>query len=70
MMQGLRAESEEERGQKAREIVDVVRKEVEPLLEGAGPYLEGSERLTMAEVSSQSVFVASSSIFSFVRIAF
>ncbi|MCJ1484137.1 hypothetical protein MMC06_004305, partial [Schaereria dolodes] len=49
MMQGLRAESEEERGQKAREIVDVVRKEVEPLLEGAGPYLEGSERLTMAE---------------------
>lgn len=48
---GVRAASEEERDAAAEQLVNVVVKEVEPLLEeGKGPFFGGSEKLTFAEV--------------------
>lgn len=36
----------------ARQLVEGVQKEIEPFLEGAGPFFGGAEELTMAEVSN------------------
>lgn len=52
---GWRAQTEAEKDANAEALVAAVVKEVEPLFnwtEGKGPFFEGSERLTLAEVSS------------------
>jgi glutathione S-transferase len=47
---GVRAGTSEDKQKKAEELVAIVKKEIEPLLEDAGPYFGGSEKLTLAEV--------------------
>ena len=49
MYQLLKAEGEEKETLGA-ELVEAVRKEIEPLLEGAGPFFCGSQSITLAEV--------------------
>jgi hypothetical protein len=50
---GIRAATEEEKEEAAKALVAAVTKEVEPLLEeGKGPFFGGSEKLTLAEVTS------------------
>ena len=58
----LKAEDEEEKERLGAEVVEAVKKEIEPLLEGAGPFFGGSKTITLAEVRSCRVFtlVASS----------
>ncbi len=51
MYQVLRAEGEEKE-KKGAELVETMRKEIEPLLEGAGPFFGGSKSITLAEVCS------------------
>lgn len=34
---------------KASEVVEAIRKEIEPLLENAGPFFDGADKMTMAE---------------------
>ena len=46
----LRAKGEEEKERLGAEVVEAVRKEIEPLLEGAGPFFGGSKTITLAEV--------------------
>ena len=46
----LKAEGEEEKERLGAEVVEAVRKEIEPLLEGAGPFFGGSKTITLAEV--------------------
>ncbi|PQE29084.1 glutathione S-transferase domain-containing protein [Rutstroemia sp. NJR-2017a BBW] len=48
-MRGVTAEDREKAG---AELVDVVLKEIEPLLQNAGPFFGGSERLTFVEVQT------------------
>jgi len=50
----MRAGSEEEKNEAAGKLVDVVVKELEPLLGDAKPFFGGSERLTLAEVQTGS----------------
>ena len=50
MYQILKAEGEEKE-KLGKELVEAVRKEIEPLLEGAGPFFGGSKSITLAEVS-------------------
>ncbi|KAL6720961.1 hypothetical protein ACLMJK_000061 [Lecanora helva] len=45
----LKAEDGEEKEKVARELVAAVEKEVDPLLEGAGPFFGGSKEMTLAE---------------------
>ena len=45
----LKAEGEEKEKLGAA-VVEAVRKEIEPLLEGAGPFFGGSKTITLAEV--------------------
>ena len=45
----LKAEGEEKERMSA-DLVAAVKKEIEPLLEGAGPFFGGSESMTLAEV--------------------
>ena len=40
----------EEKERIGEELVKAVEKEIEPLLEGAGPFFGGNETLTLAEV--------------------
>jgi glutathione S-transferase len=47
---GLRAETVEEKAKSAQELVDAVKKELEPLLGNAAPFFGGSSVLTLAEV--------------------
>ena len=47
----LKAEGEEKENL-AKQVVDVVEKEIEPLLEGIGPFFGGSKSITLAEVCS------------------
>ena len=49
MYQILKAEGEEKE-KLGSELVEAVRKEIEPLLEGAGPFFGGSQSITLAEV--------------------
>lgn len=49
MYQTLKAE-EEEKEKLGAELVEAVRKEIEPLLESAGPFFGGSKNITYAEV--------------------
>ena len=49
MYQVMKAEGEEKEKLGA-ELVEAVRKEIEPLLEGAGPFYGGSKSITLAEV--------------------
>ena len=49
MYQVMKAEGEEKEKLGA-ELVEAVRKEIEPMLEGAGPFFGGSESITLAEV--------------------
>ena len=46
----LKAAGEEEKERLGAEVVEAVRKEIEPLLEGAGPFFGGSKTITLAEV--------------------
>ena len=46
----LKAEGEEEKERLGAEVVEAVRKEIEPLLEGAAPFFGGSKTITLAEV--------------------
>ena len=48
----LKAEGEEKEKMGAQ-VVEAMRKEIEPLLEGAGPFFGGSETITLAEVRVQ-----------------
>jgi glutathione S-transferase len=48
----IAAKDGEERDQLISEYVAVVKKEIEPLLEDAKPFFGGSEKLTLAEVST------------------
>lgn len=50
----MRVGSEEEKNEAAGKLVDVVGKELEPLLGDAKPFFGGSERLTLAEVQTGS----------------
>ena len=50
MMQCAMAQTDEEKVEKSNEMVSMVKKEVEPLLDDASPFFGGSERLTLAEV--------------------
>ena len=45
----LKAEGEEKEKLGAA-VVEAVKKEIEPLLEGAGPFFGGSKTITLAEV--------------------
>lgn len=49
MYQIMKAE-EEEKEKLGAELVEAVKKEIEPLLEGAGPFFGGSKSITLAEV--------------------
>lgn len=49
MLQVFKAEGEEKEKLGAA-LVEAVRKEIEPLLENAGPFLSGSKSITFAEV--------------------
>jgi glutathione S-transferase len=51
MFSMFRAASEEEKEAKSKEWVAAVHKEIEPLLENAGPFFGGSKDLTLAEVA-------------------
>lgn len=46
----LMLDSEEEKEKLVQEFVEVVKKEIEPLLKDAKPFFGGSDKLTMAEV--------------------
>ena len=46
----FRSASDEEKQAKAQEWVAAVKKEIEPLLENANPFFNGSKELTLAEV--------------------
>lgn len=48
----LRADGEEKE-RLGQEVVAAVKKEIEPLLEGAGPFFGGSKVMTLAEVRIQ-----------------
>ena len=48
----LKAEGEEKEKLGA-EVVEAIRKEIEPLLEGAGPFFGGSKSITLAEVRAE-----------------
>ncbi|KAM3077018.1 hypothetical protein ACMFMG_003515 [Clarireedia jacksonii] len=50
----LRGATEEDREKIGAELVDTVVKEIEPLLQNAGPFFGGSERLTFVEVQTAS----------------
>lgn len=52
MYQLLKAEGEEKEKLGA-ELVEAVKKEIEPLLEGCGPFFGGSESITLAEVCAE-----------------
>ena len=52
MYQAIKAEGEEKEKLGA-ELVEAVRKEIEPLLEGAGPFFGGSKSITLAEVCTK-----------------
>lgn len=45
-----RAVAEEEQEALAKEFLDTVEKEIDPLLENAAPFFAGSSELTLAEV--------------------
>ena len=45
----------EEKEKLGAEVVEAVRKEIEPLLEGAGPFFGGSKTITLAEVRTRRV---------------
>ena len=49
----------EEKEKLGKELVDAVRKEIEPLLEGAGPFFGGSNTITLAEVCVGICFLSS-----------
>ncbi|KAI8623421.1 thioredoxin-like protein [Xylariaceae sp. FL1651] len=53
----IMAKTDEERSNFAQKIVDGVVKEVEPLLADAGPFFNGSDKLTLAEVLTGSFVV-------------
>jgi glutathione S-transferase len=44
-------DSEEEQAKLGQEFVDIVTKEIEPLLKDAKPFFGGSQKVTLAEVS-------------------
>jgi len=46
----LRQESDEEKEKLSKSFVDIVTKEIEPLLKDAQPFFGGSTKLTLAEV--------------------
>lgn len=46
----LAADSKEDKEAKSKEMVEAVKKEIEPLLKDANPFFGGSEELTFAEV--------------------
>ena len=45
----IQATDEQEREEKAKQIIAAIKKEIEPLLEDAKPFFGGSETLTLAE---------------------
>jgi glutathione S-transferase len=47
----LRGVTEEDREKAGAELVDTIVKEIEPLIQNAGPFFGGSEKLTFVEVS-------------------
>ncbi|KAI3319566.1 thioredoxin-like protein [Xylariaceae sp. AK1471] len=53
----LMAKTDEERSTQAQKIVDALVKEVEPLLANAGPFFNGSDKLTLAEVLTGSFVI-------------
>lgn len=48
----LMQDSEEEKEKLSQELVETVKKEIEPLLKDAKPFFGGSEKVTLAEVRS------------------
>lgn len=46
----MKAENDEEKRQMSEEMVKAVEKEIEPLLQDAGPFFGGNKKMTMAEV--------------------
>lgn len=53
MHQVMRAEGEEKE-RLGGELVEAVKREIEPLLESAGPFFGGSQSITLAEVRDRS----------------
>ena len=51
MFEGFSCETESKKEEKAWELVAAVKKEIEPLLEGCGPFFGGSKKMTLAEAS-------------------
>jgi glutathione S-transferase len=49
IFEGVRAEGKE-KSTKSIEVFEAIKKELEPLLKNAGPYFDGAEKMTMAEV--------------------
>ena len=47
----------EQKEEKGRELVKAIEKEIEPLLEGAGPFFGGNKTMTLAEVGCRSAFL-------------
>jgi glutathione S-transferase len=45
-------DSKEEQAKMSQEFVDVVTKEIEPLLKDAKPFFGGSQKVTLAEVGT------------------
>jgi len=48
MFEALRAEGAEQ-SSKTTEVVEIIKKEIEPLLKNANPFFDGAEKLTFAE---------------------
>lgn len=50
IFEGLRAQDPSAKATASEELLGVIKKEIEPLLETAGPYFDGAAKMTMAEV--------------------
>jgi len=48
IFEGLRAEGKD-KSTKSTEVLEAIKKEIEPLLKNANPYFDGSEKMTLAE---------------------
>lgn len=55
MFEGFRCVTDKQREEKAGELVEAIKNEVEPLLKGCGPFFGGSKKMTLAEVSRATV---------------
>ncbi|MCJ1473660.1 hypothetical protein MMC13_002311 [Lambiella insularis] len=49
MFEGFRCENEKQKEEKATQLVETIKSEIEPLLKGCGPFFGGSKKMTLAE---------------------